>query len=68
MPIVAALRGLLNHHIDIMIVDGDPGRVRVIALPNETATRGTERIVPVVDGNAGLLQALKEIAADLCCN
>lgn len=66
MPIVAALRRLLDRNVEVMVVDGEPG-VRVIALSWQGTKTGpsAERTVKTESGNAGLLQALTEIEAEL---
>lgn len=70
MPIVAALRRLLDRKVDVMVADGEPG-VQVIAMTWLCTTSGPTvgpaavRTVPTEDGNAGLLKALVEIEAEL---
>lgn len=62
MPIVAALRRLLDRDVEIMLVDAEPG-VRVIALSWQGTATGpsAERTVQTESGNAGLLKALTEL-------
>lgn len=70
MPIVAALRRLLDRKIDVMVADGQPG-VRIIAMTWKgtdfglTVGPGAERTVSTDEGNAGLLKALSEIEDEL---
>lgn len=66
MPIIAALRRLLDRDLEVMVLDGDPG-VRVIALSwhRDRAGPSAERTVQTESGNAGLLQALTELEAEL---
>jgi hypothetical protein len=66
MSIVAAIRGLLDNHVDVMFVADERG-IRVIGLISDGSDngRGAERILPFDASNSAVYAALEQLATEL---